>query len=380
MVGPLTGYTVGITGHRRWEEQAEMLTRRGAEVVHGPVMHTNLLDDTDATLAATEQILARPVDVVVLTTGIGTRSWFAAAESAGLDGGLRRATAWATVLARGPKARSAAIGAGMDVHWQAPSETSAEMVAHLADRGVAGRRIAVQRDGGEPLFADRLRELGADVVDVPVYCWQRPDDAAPARRLIDAACAGRLHAVTFTCAYGVGNTFAIADDPKALAAALDGPVRAVAVGPVTADALRRHGVPRPVEPRAARLGAMVRALVVELSRHHRLLRHGDRRARWQGMAVLHHDDRVATLTPGEARVLDELVRRAPAVVPKAALVADGVDPHACEAAVARLRSKLGPLGRGIRAVPRRGYACTLDVGPAPELPEWGPPSRTATAG
>ena len=37
----------------------------------------------------------------------------------------------------------------------------------------------------------------------------------------------------------------------------------------------------------------------------------------------------------------------------------GADEHAVEAAVARLRAKLGPLGAGIRTVRRRGYASTL---------------------
>ncbi|MBC3627402.1 uroporphyrinogen-III synthase, partial [Klebsiella sp. Kpp] len=71
MTGPLAGYTVGVTGHRRWEEQAEMLTRRGAQVVHGPVMRTSLLHDAAATLAATEEALREPIDLLVLTTGIG---------------------------------------------------------------------------------------------------------------------------------------------------------------------------------------------------------------------------------------------------------------------------------------------------------------------
>ena len=89
---------------------------------------------------------------------------------------------------------------------------------------------------------------------------------------------------------------------------------------------------------------------------------------------------MATLTPGEERVLDQLVRRAPAVVAKAALVDEGVDAHAGEAAVARLRAKLGPLGQGIRAVPRRGYACALTVSPAPPVgPDISPrPARTGT--
>jgi uroporphyrinogen-III synthase len=364
VVGPLTGFAIGITGHRRWEEQAEMLTRRGAHVVHGPVMHTSLLHDSDATVRATERLLAAPPDLVVLTTGIGTRSWFAAAESAGLDVGLRAVGGGATVLARGPKARSAAIGAGLEVDWQAPDETSATVLGHLVDLGVAGRRVAVQRDGGDPLLADGIRRLGADVVDVPVYRWDRPDNPAPALRLIDAACAGRLDAVTFTCAYAVESTFALAPDPGALRDALATGPRAVAVGPVCAAALRRHGVARVVEPGRARLGAMVQALVATLRDTHRDLRHGGRVRRWQGAALVDEAGAVATLTPGEAATLDLLVRRAPAVVAKSALVGEGADTHAAEATVARLRGKLGPLGPAIRTVPRRGYVCALEVGPA----------------
>lgn len=384
-IAPLAGYTIGVTGHRRWEEQAEMLSRRGAQVVHGPVMRTNLLEDAGVTLEATEQALAGPVDIVVLTTGIGTRSWFGVAESAGLDDRLRAACGGTDdgddgddgdraggpiVLARGPKARSAAIANGLEVDWHAPGETSAEVVARLAEVGVAGKRVVVQRDGGEPVLADAVAALGAEVVDVPVYRWQLPDDEAPAVRLLDAAVAGRLHALTFTCAYAVGSAFALAPDPEGLRAALSpgSTTTAVAVGPVTAAALRAHGVDRVVEPGRARLGAMVQALVAVLSADHRVLRFGVHQARWQGDLVVQdgaaRDATTATLTAGEARVLGELVRRAPAVVPKAELVDPGADPHAAEAAVARLRSKLGPLAAGIRSVPRRGYACTLEVAAA----------------
>ncbi len=365
VVGALTGHTIGITGHRRWEEQAEMLTRRGAQVVHGPVMHTTLLHDSDATVRATEQALEVPPDLVVLTTGIGTRSWFAAAESAGLDGHLREAGSAATVLARGPKARSAAIGNGLEVDWQARDETSAEVLSHLAGLGVAGRRVVVQRDGGDPLLADSIRALGAEVIDVPVYRWHLPDTTTPALRLIDATCAGRLDAVTFTCGYAVASTFSLAPDPDALRTALAGPTVAVAIGPVCAAALRRHGVEPVVEPVRARLGAMVKALVAALEPRHRLLRHAGTTVRWQGSALVDEaSGDVTTLTPSDVRVLDVLVARAPAVVPKATLVEDGADTHAAEAAVARLRGKLGALGGAIRTIPRRGYVCSLTIEPA----------------
>jgi uroporphyrinogen-III synthase len=242
------------------------------------------------------------------------------------------------------------------------------VLSHLAGLGVAGCRVVVQRDGGDPLLADGIRALGADVIDVPVYRWHLPDTTTPALRLIEAACAGRLDAVTFTSAYAVGSTFSLAPDPDALRAALAGPAVAVAVGPVCAAALRRHGVEAVVEPVRARLGAMVKALVAALEARHRLLHHAGGALRWQGSALVDEaSGEVTTLTPSEARILELLVARAPAVVPKTTLVEDGADPHAAEAAVARLRGKLGALralGAAIGTIPRRGYVCSLTVGPA----------------
>lgn len=363
---PLTGFTIGITGHRRAAEQAEMLVKRGADVVLGPVMQTVALDDADATTRATEEALSAPVDLVVLTTGVGTRSWLGVAESAGLDGALRRAFAAATVLARGPKARSAAIAGGLEVSWQAPGETSEEILAHITAAGVAGKRIVVQLDGGgeSPVgLASRLRRLGAEVVEIPVYRWQLPDDVGPARRLISAVAAGRVDVVTFTSAVAVENLFELARHEDELVAAFAGPARAVSVGPVTAAALHRHGVERVLVPERARLGAMVQAIVAELSGLRRVLAHGSAEAIWQGSALHLPGGEPTVLTSGERRLLETLVSRAPAVVPKAGLVERGSDVHAAEVAVARLRSKLGPLGKGIRTVPRRGYRCELTIQP-----------------
>jgi uroporphyrinogen-III synthase len=362
---PLAGFTIGITGHRRWEEQAEMLSRRGARVLHGPTMTTELLGDVDATIAATEALLARPVDLLVLTTGIGVRSWFAAAESIGMDDALRQAFDGADIVARGPKAQSAARHAGLEVTWTAPTETNDEILERLERAGVAGKRVVVQRDGGEPLFADALVRLEpSEVVDIPVYRWHMPEDVGPALRLLDAVADRQVDAVTFTSSYAAHNAFEIASDRERVAAAFDRDVLAVAVGPVTAESLRRCGVRRVIEPERARLGSMIRALSGCLEQRARILTHDSTSRRWQGTALIDAAAREIELTRGEARLLGVLVERAPTVVPKASLVEHGADDHAAEAAVARLRAKLGPLGGGIRTVRRRGYACTFDIAAA----------------
>jgi uroporphyrinogen-III synthase len=120
-----------------------------------------------------------------------------------------------------------------------------------------------------------------------------------------------------------------------------------------------------IEPERARLGSMVQAVVAELSSRHRTLLLGGDRVRLQGSAVLVPGREAILLTHREAAILDLLVSRGRVVVPKSQLSGDGKDEHAAEAAVGRLRSKLGPFGAGIRAVPRRGYACDITVESAP---------------
>ncbi len=248
MLGPLEGFVVGMTADRRAEEQGELLRRRGARVVHGPAIRTIPLADDDRLAAATQSLLDHPPDVVVLLTGLGTRGWFAAAEGLGVDDALRQALTGRAVIARGPKAAGAALGANLTVTWQAPTETSAEVLDHLRAQGVAGARIAVPRDGGAtPALGDELERLGAEVVDVPVYRWTTPDDPEPARRLVEAACDRRLDALTFTSSPAIENLLDLADQSglgPAFRAVLGSSVRVACVGPVCAGTALRAGIAR----------------------------------------------------------------------------------------------------------------------------------------
>ena len=198
---------------------------------------------------------------------------------------------------------------------------------------------------------------------MPIYRWHLPEDRIPALRLLDGAARGHLDAITFTCSYAVHNAFELCTDEPALLDAFARDVLAVAVGPVTARALHERGIERVLEPPRARLGSMVHALVGELAGRTCALRFGDAAVHWQGSTLIDAAGRETDLTPGEVRLLRLLLDRSPTVVGKQQLAEPGTEDHAAEAAVARLRVKLGPLGEGIRTVRRRGYVCTLQRSP-----------------
>lgn len=371
-VAPLAGYTVGVTAARRADELGTMLERRGAAVLHGPAIRIVPLADDTRLREATLELIERPPDITVATTGIGFRGWVEAADGWGLGEDLLAALSGGRLIARGPKARGAIRASGLVDEWSPPSESSAEVLDYLLDGGVDGLRIAVQLHG-EPLpdVVEALTVAGAEVVEVPVYRWEPPADLAPMDRVTDAALSGGVDVLVFTSAPAAASLLARAKERGVrdeLIAAMRGPILTLCVGPVTAGPLEAVDVPT-VQPQRSRLGAMVRRLEAELPARVRRLPVAGHWLELRGHAVL-VDGQLRAVPPTGMALLRVLARRPGRVVARAellrALPGGGGDEHAVETAVARLRSALG-VPSLVQTVVKRGYRLALDpaVGPPP---------------
>lgn len=368
--GPLSGYTIGVTADRRREEQAELLTRRGAEVLLGPVLVMAPLGDERELVGSTQALIADPPAVVVLSTALGVRTWFSAAAAAGLLGELHAALASATIVARGAKAAGAAVAEGLQIDWTSPRAVSAEVVDHLAaqfDPATTGSRrprLALQVDGAKSVeLADALGEMGYEVVPVQVYGYTTPGDSSAAERLVLAAADRQLDAVTFTSAPAVASFAAIAERLGVLQRiahlSTTGVLDVVCVGPVTAESACSFGLVASVESRRPRLGAMVNAVVDALSSRRQTLDLSVARLSVQGSLVAVDGGTPVRLPGRERALLGVLARNPGAVVSKQSLLEEvwsgESDDHVVEVTVARLRRRLGVAGLGIETVVRRGY-------------------------
>ncbi|HZZ52452.1 MAG TPA: uroporphyrinogen-III synthase [Pseudonocardia sp.] len=372
----LAGYTVGVTAARRAGELGTLLERRGAAVVQAPALRLVPLPDDRELEAATRSLLLNPPDIAVATTGIGFRGWVEAADGWGIGEALLDALRSATVLCRGPKARGAVRAAGLTDAWSPASESSAEVLEHLLEAGVDGKRIAVQLHG-EPLpdMVEALSCAGAEVVEIPVYRWMPPADLAPLDRLTDGVLAGSVDILTFTSAPAAASMLARAREralEQELVSALRGDVLVVCVGPVTAAPLEAHDI-RTVQPRRSRLGAMVRELEAEAPRLSRSFRVAGHWLELRGQAAL-VDGELRPVAPAGMTLLRALARRPGRVVSRAdllrALPGGGDDEHAVETAMTRLRSALGE-SRLIQTVVKRGYRLALEPGAPPVSRETG---------
>lgn len=188
------------------------------------------------------------------------------------------------------------------------------------------------------------------------------------RRLVGQIASAAVGCVTFTSAPAVASLLAVAEQEgrqDGVRKALSGPVLAACVGPVTAGRLGRLGVPT-VQPERARLGARVRTVVEELpARRTRTVEAGEHRIELRGHTVLVDGVPVA-LTGRQVGVLAALVAGQGRVLSRSELLrgawtGESADEHAVEMTVARLRSALGPAGRAVQTVVKRGYRLAAPV-------------------
>lgn len=361
-LGPvLAGCRILVTAQRRADELGGALVRRGACVTSAPALGVVPHVDEAGLLEATRKIIADPVDVVVVTTGIGFRGWLDTAEAAGLADDLCSVLAGVRLVARGPKARGALQAAGLRADWVAESETSAEIGDFLLAEGVGGQRIAVQRHGaGDDGLNARLTGGGASVIDLEVYRWGPPPDPELLRETTEDLAGGGYDAVLFTSAPGAAAWLTelrrLGRVEDALAFNPSGALLVAAVGPVTAEPLQVAGFDV-VVPERWRMGALVRLVIMELGSHAGAQTPGGLLQVRARSATLDH--RVLSLSPSGFAVLQRLSITPGEVVSREDLLrvlpGDSADPHAAEVAVGRLRDAICASGV-IRTVVKRGYA------------------------
>ena len=357
----LAGTRILVTAQRRSDELAAALSRRGADVVVAPALGVVPDIDVDELLRRTREILTTPVDVVVVTTGIGFRGWMDTAEEAGLYDDLVVNLEQSRLVARGPKARGALQAAGLQADWVAESETSAEIVEFLLAEGVDGLRIAIQHHGaGDPHLEAVLSAGGATIVPLEVYRWGPPNDPTAVSETALQVAAASFDAVMFTSAPAAIAWIAelesqgITEVVRSLV--LQGRLLIAAVGPVTADPLVNAGL-RPVHPDRSRMGALVRLVILTLGdeAHSVVTPSGVLHVRASAATLDHH---LLPLSPNGLAILRQLALHPGEVVSRDklldALPGDSADPHTAEVAVARLREALGPHPL-VKTVIKRGY-------------------------
>ena len=364
----LAGCTIVVAADRRAGDLASALERRGAQVCRAPALSIVPNADDDELTRRTRELIVRPPDVVVVTTGVGFRGWIDAAHEHGLAEALTDALSETQFIARGPKAHGAIQQAGFVADWVAESETAAEVGAYLLSSSLSGRRVAVQHHGAGSDGLDELLEgAGADVVSLTVYRWGPPSDPQLVERSVAHAAGGEVDAVLFTSAPGAAEWLRAASRLDSLDGirerAETGRLLLAAVGPITAAPLREHRLRTTIAERG-RLGSLARCVIGYFGKGGAaptLSTSAGVMSMRSGGAVV--DGEFIALSRAGANLLGALFDAGGRVLSREeiaeALPRTGRNAHAVEMAVARVREALGTVDV-VKTVVKRGYRLAVE--------------------
>ena len=199
----LQGLRVLAFESRRAVELAELIRRHGGEPVSAPSMREVALETSPQALELLARLESGRLDVLVLLTGVGTRALVTALAPRCPRERLVELLRTTCIVARGPKPVAALRELGLTPAVLVPEpNTWRELLMTLDARApVAGRSVAVQEYGRvNAELIDGLQQRGAEVLRVPVYRWEYPEDPGPLREGVTRLADGSVDLVLFTSA------------------------------------------------------------------------------------------------------------------------------------------------------------------------------------
>jgi uroporphyrinogen-III synthase len=259
----LHGKKIVIAGSRKIDEMSQLIEKQGGiPIIHSLQGLVNL--DVQAVEQELNYCVNNEIDWFIFTTGTGTEALFNASMRLGIHSILIQKIKKSCVASRGYKTYSKlkSLDAKPDIVDQ--DGTAEGLIRALSNCEFKDQQVVVQLHGEpQPSLVRFLEERGATVTPLLLYKHIAPDSATLAT-LCEELAASSVDAVCFTTAVQVRYLFDYArahNIVPAIKAAFNGRVRAVAVGRVTAEALREEGIGLVISPESERMGAMIIELV-----------------------------------------------------------------------------------------------------------------------
>ncbi len=258
----LQGLRVVSFESRRAKEMAELIRRYGGEPIVAPSMREIPLSENHAALDLLPQLEAGKFDLLILMTGVGTRTLNEALRTQYPQERITAALRKTTLLARGPKPVAALKELGLEPAFTVPEpNTWREILATLSAKSdLRGQRIVVQEYGiPNPELIAALESRGASVASIPIYRWALPEDIGPLRAAMQKVLRAEADIALFTNGAQVDHVFKVAAGDKTddgLRIALQKIVVA-SVGPVCTQVLEQFGLKPDLEPAHPKMGALI---------------------------------------------------------------------------------------------------------------------------
>lgn len=269
---PLAGCRIGVPESRQLDLFADMLERRGAEVLRCPLVDIRDTPDTPHVAQWLDDVVAHGLDDMIWLTGEGLRRLRGFCERAGGDrmAQFAQRLGEARTITRGPKPVRELRALQLRSDVPATQPTTDGVIEALEAIDLVGHRVGVQLYGTDP--NEKLMAFLADkqAVALPVAPYVYADEAEEPQvaDFIDRIVGGTLDAVAFTSSPQVKRLYKVArasGRADALTQAMQS-LCVAAVGPLVAERLQSQGIEVTLMPESNYfMKPLVRSLVTHFA-------------------------------------------------------------------------------------------------------------------
>ncbi|UOF92586.1 uroporphyrinogen-III synthase [Fodinisporobacter ferrooxydans] len=258
----LEGKRVVLTGSRKTADLSVIVEKfRGIPVLR-PTQTTVAVNDHEVEREVVA-FIERATDWVILTTGVGGEILCQAAERLGIQEDFILKLRTSRIAARGYKTVRFLKTLEIEPTVRDDDGTTAGLLRALEHFDLKGKKISLQLYGDHaPRLVQWLKAQNAEIYEILPYKHIAPE-LSIVETLISEILQGEVDAVTFTSTPQVRFLMEYARKKavsQQIVAAFQGDIVAVAVGKVTAEALKEEGIDRVITPKEERMGSMIAAL------------------------------------------------------------------------------------------------------------------------
>jgi uroporphyrinogen-III synthase len=249
---------------RRAPEIAKLIRASGGDPTVAPAMREVPLASNQEALQFAAGLFAGEFDLVIFLTGVGIRRLTEIVASQYDRARFVEALRQVKIASRGPKPNAALRELAVPIAVTAPEPcTWHELVAALDSAfGAAlnGMRAAVQEYGTtNPELLAALAERGVACTRVPVYHWALPEDLEPLRGAVRSIVGGAVDVIVFLTAVQVIHLVQVAEQMGAKDDLLKElqKIIVLSIGPSTTEELAKIGIQPDYEPTHPKMGILI---------------------------------------------------------------------------------------------------------------------------
>lgn len=248
---------------RRAAEMQSLIERNDGLATLAPSLKEIPIENNPAAFEFAEQLASGQIDLVLFLTGVGAQGLLDILQTRHSLEVIREWMSRTLVIVRGPKPVAVLRQSGIRVDYRAAEPNTWREVIQLIDNTpipVAGQNIAIQEYGQvQAELTKALQDRLANVISVPVYKWDLPDDLGPLEQSIRDTVSGNFDVLLFTSAQQAVNVLEIAARlglrEDWLAAARKCVIGSI--GPTATETLDSLGLRPDLEPTHGKMGHLV---------------------------------------------------------------------------------------------------------------------------